>query len=180
LAISISSAFDRISHFFSAFAGSVEEASIMAISVKSISLWRRELQDRPGALAESLTPLAGAGVSVKVLMAYRYPGDPTKAAVEVYPISGKRASTAAQQASLSPAAIPALLVEGDDAPGLGHRMSRAVADAGINLDFVMAQVIGRKYSAVFGFANEADASRAASLIKKSAARPRTARGRKRR
>jgi hypothetical protein len=165
---------------FSAFAGSFEEASIMAISVKSISLWRRELQDRPGALADSLNPLADAGVSVKVLMAYRYPGDPTKAAVELFPISGKRATAAAQQSSLSPATLPALIVEGDDAPGLGHRMSRAIADAGINLDFVMAQVIGRKYSAIFGFANEADATRAASLIKKSAAPTKATRGRKRR
>jgi hypothetical protein len=154
----------------------------MAISVKTISLWRGELQDRPGALADSLMPLVDAGVSIKVLMAYRYPGDPARAAVEIFPIAGKRATAAAQRGSLRPAAISALLVEGDDAPGLGHRLSRAVADAGINLDFVMAQVVGKKYSAIFGCANAADASRAASVIKKSATAARRAapRGRNRR
>jgi hypothetical protein len=152
----------------------------MAISVKPITLWRKELQDRPGALADSLEPLAGVGL--KVVMAYRYPGEPGKAALELYPVSGKGATAKAEGNGLRPAEIPALLVEGDDAPGLGHRMSRAVADAGINLDFVMAQVIGRKYTAIFGFANQADASKAAGLIKKSTARarPAAARGRKRR
>jgi hypothetical protein len=33
----------------------------------------------------------------------------------------------------------------------------------------MAQVVGRRYSAMFGFENEADAARAAALIKKASA-----------
>lgn len=150
----------------------------MAVSVKSITLWRRELQDRPGALADALAPLADAGVDVEVLMAYRFPGDPGRAAVELFPVTGRRAAAAAERGGFSASSIPALLVEGDNAPGLGHRMSRAVADGGINLDFVVAQVIGRKYAAVFGFAAPEDARRAAALIRKapgggraSAARP---------
>jgi hypothetical protein len=46
-------------------------------------------------------------------------------------------------------------------------LSRAIADAGINLDFVVAQVIGRKYSAVFGFADADGARRAVPLIKQA-------------
>jgi hypothetical protein len=144
----------------------------MPISVKPITLWRRELQHRPGALAESLAPLADGGVDMKVLMAYRFPGDPTRGAVEVFPVSGKRATAAAERGGFSPFAMPALLVEGDNAAGLGSRMCRAVADAGINLDFVVAQVIGGKYSAVFGFEEEDGARRAVPLIKKAAASPR--------
>ena len=140
----------------------------MAVSVKPVTLWRRELQDRPGALADSLEPLADGGVDLKVLMAYRFPGEPGRAAVEVFPISGKRATAAAERSGFGAASIPALLVEGDNAPGLGQRMSRAVADAGINLDFVVAQVIGRKYAAVFGFAGDEDARRAVALIKNAA------------
>jgi hypothetical protein len=142
----------------------------MAVSVKHIPLWRRELQDRPGALADSLSPLADAGASLKVLMGYRYPGEPGRAAVEIFPVTGKRAATAAERGGFGEAKIPALLVEGDDAPGLGHRMSRAVADAGINLDFVVSHVIGRKFAAVFGFAARDDAERAVPLIRKAAGR----------
>ena len=141
----------------------------MAISVKPITLWRRELQHRPGALAESLAPLADGGVDLQVLMAYRFPGDPQRGAVEAFPISGKRATAAAERGGFSTFALSALLVQGDNGPGLGARMCRAIADAGINLDFVVAQVIGGKYSAVFGFEADEGAKRAVPLIKKAAA-----------
>jgi hypothetical protein len=76
---------------------------------------------------------------------------------------------AAQEAGLTASSLQALLVEGDNRPGLGHAISQAIADAGINMDFVVAQVIGRKYSAVFGFESEADASKGAAVIRKAAA-----------
>ena len=47
-------------------------------------------------------------------------------------------------------------------------MTQVIAEAGVNLDFLMAQVIGRKYVAVLGFENEADAEKASALIKKAA------------
>lgn len=141
----------------------------MAVTVRTITLWRRELQDRPGALADSLAPLTEAAVDVQILMAYRFPGEPGRAAVELFPITGKRATAAADQAGFGASSIPALLVEGDDSPGLGHRLSRAIADAGINLDFVIAQVIGRKFSAVFGFADDEGARSAVAIIKKESA-----------
>lgn len=154
----------------------------MPVSVKSITLWRRELQHRPGALAESLDPLADGRIDIKVLMAYRFPGDPSRGAVEVFPVSGRRATSAAERGGFTPFELPALMVEGNNAPGLGARMCRAVADAGINLDFVVAQAIGRKYSAVFGFETEADARLAVSLIKAAAggaAKRKTAAGKRR-
>lgn len=153
----------------------------MAVSVKPITLWRGPLHDRVGGLADALSPLAEGGGDVKILMAYRIPGEPGRGAVEVYPVSGKRATAAAERGGLSSSSIPALRVEGDDAPGLGHRLTRALADAGINLDFVVAQVIGRKYSAVFGFADEEGARRAVPLMKKAgrAGRPAAARSKKR-
>ena len=47
--------------------------------------------------------------------------------------------------------------------------TKALGEAGINMSFVMAQVVGRKYAAVFGLENQADANKAAMLIKKPAA-----------
>jgi hypothetical protein len=89
---------------------------------------------------------------------------------ELHPISGKKSVAAAQTAGLAPSSISTLLVEGDNRPGLGHAIAKAVGDAGINMSFVMAQVVGRRYSAVFGFENEAGASKAATLIKRATAR----------
>jgi hypothetical protein len=157
---------------------SLFEEAVMAISVKPITLWRRELQHRPGALAESLAPLADGGIDLQVLMAYRFPGDPDRGAVEVFPVSGTRATAAAERGGFSTFDLPALLVQGDNAPGLVSRMCRSIADAGINLDFVVAQVTGGRYSAVFGFEQEEGARQAVALIRKAAAAPRL-RGQKR-
>src|SRR6266498_1733142 len=100
----------------------------MAISVKRISLWRREVEDRPGMLAQTLEPLANAGANLQVIMAYHI---------------------------------------GDNQPALGHSLARAIADQGINIHFLVAQVVGGRYSAVFGFGTDDDASHAMELIKKA-------------
>jgi hypothetical protein len=120
-------------------------------------------------LANTLQPISEAGVDLQVVMAYRYPDGENKAAIELYPVSGKKSAAAAQTAGLAPSSISTLVVEGDNRPGLGHAIAIAVGDAGINMSFVMAQVVGRKYSAVFGFENEVDASKASTLIKRATA-----------
>jgi hypothetical protein len=45
----------------------------MAVTVKSATLWRREVENRPGALASTLEPLAKARVDLRVVMGYRLP-----------------------------------------------------------------------------------------------------------
>ncbi len=140
----------------------------MAVTVKRITLWRKELENKAGTLAGTLEPLAKAGADLQVVMGYCYPGDRTKAAVELFPIANKKATAAATEAGLAAAGIPALHVEGDNRAGLGHAITQALAEAGVNLDFLVAQVIGRKYSALIGFENDADAIKASTLIKKLA------------
>jgi hypothetical protein len=142
----------------------------MPVQVKRITLWWKELENRTGSLASTLEPVAKAGADLEVVMGYCYPGDRAKAAVEVYPVANRKATAAAQSAGLSASAIPAVLVQGDNRAGLGHAITKAVAEAGVNLDFLVAQVIGRKFSAVLGFENDADANKAATLIKKAAAK----------
>jgi|SRR5262245_827926 len=142
----------------------------MAVSVKKIVLWRKETEHRPGALAAALEPLAAAGANLRIVMGYAIPGEPGRAAIELFPVSSKKATAAATVAGLSVSAIPCLLVEGDDRPGLGARFARAVANEGVNVSFVMAETIRRKFSAVFGFANDADAERASRAIR-AAAKP---------
>jgi hypothetical protein len=142
----------------------------MAVTIKTIKLWRTEVENKVGALASTLEPISRAGTDLKIVMGYRYPGNETKAAIELYPIAGKKASAAAQAANLSAAPLPVVLVEGDNRPGLGHAIASAISLAGINTAFLVAQVIGKKYSAVFGFDNDEDTRKAVTLIRKTAAR----------
>ena len=136
----------------------------MAATIKKITLWRVEVQDRPGALAEVLEPLAAAKGDLQAVMGYRLPGDHTRAAIEVWPVSGKKLTQAAEGAGMAPARIPALLVSGPNKGGVAHKTARAVADAGVNMTFLLAQVVGTRYSAVLGFASEDDCARAAKVV----------------
>jgi hypothetical protein len=141
----------------------------MPVTVKSISLWRKEAENKTGLLAQTLEPLAKAGADLGAVMGYRLPGDEAKAVIEVHPVSGKKVMAAAAETGLAASSIPTLLVEGDNKPGLAHKIAQTIADAGADLSFFVAQAIGRRYSAVIGFATEEDAQKAATLIKKAAA-----------
>lgn len=141
----------------------------MAITLKKITLWRKEVDNKPGALADTLALLAQARTDLQAVMGYRYQGDQGKAAIELHPVSGKKAIEAARSAGLAASPIPTVLLQGDNRPGLGHTIAKALGDASINLGFVLAQVVGRKYAAVFGFENDSDAAKAIALIRKATA-----------
>ena len=141
----------------------------MAVTVKKIVLWRKEVENSTGILANALALLANAGTDIHVVMAYRFPRQEYKAAIELYPVTGRKSVTAAKEAGFSASAIPTLLVEGDNRAGLGYATAQAITDAGINMDFLVAQVVGRKYSAVFGFESDADATKCAAIIRKATA-----------
>jgi hypothetical protein len=143
----------------------------MAVTVKKVTLWRKEVVHQAGALADVLEPLAAAGADLRVVMGYTFPHRPGEAVIEVFPIAGRKAANAASAAGLAASPIPCLLVEGDDRAGLGAGMARAVAQAGISMSFIIAESVGRKFSAVFGFENDQDAGTAAKAIK-AAAKPR--------
>src|SRR5215472_18008306 len=118
----------------------------MAVTVKNIVLWRKEVENKVGSLALMLEPVTKTGTNLRVVMGYRYPGDATKVAIELYPIAGKRATSAAAEAGLSASSIPTLLVEGDDKPGLALALAQAMSGAGINMTFFVAQAVGRRFS----------------------------------
>jgi len=146
----------------------------MPVQVRPITLWRAEVDNQPGVLAQTLEPLAAAGADLQVVMGYRLPGDRARAAIEIFPVTGARALSAAQAAGLTEAAISAVRVEGDNRPGVGHAIAKALADAGINIDFCLAQVSGKRHTTVIGFDSREDADRAIPLIRGVAAAPRKA------
>jgi hypothetical protein len=148
----------------------------MAIKVERITLWRGDVEDHPGALARVLASQVAAGSDLQVVMGYRLPGAPRRAVLELYPIVRARARAAARATGLHASPAPTLLVGGDDRPGLAHVLTRSLADAGINLSFAVALAAGRRYSAVLGFENDADAARALALLRRRG-RQRRARGR---
>jgi len=99
----------------------------MAVTVKKIVLWRTEVEDKPGVLSSVLAPLNEVGTDLQIVMGYGYAGGGHKAAIEVGPVSGRKSTAAASKAGLAASAIPTLLVQGDNWPGLGHALAQAIA-----------------------------------------------------
>jgi hypothetical protein len=146
----------------------------MPIRVKKVVVWRTEVANQPGTMARALAPLAEQDLDLVI----GYQG----AVIDVAPVVGKRATAAAESAGFKPLPTSTILVEGENRPGLCFAAARALGDAGISMDSVVAQVVGKKFQALFGFTSDADAQRAASVIKKAArsrlATPAPGRGRR--
>ncbi len=137
----------------------------MSVTIKNLTIWRKEVAHRAGELARALEPLAEAGANLQVIMAYAE-GD--RGIIEIGPLSGKKVTDAAARIGFAASSKPALLVEGNDRPGLGFKIASAIAGAGVSISFDVTQVIGKKFSSVYGFHADEDAKAAAAAIRKAA------------
>ncbi len=59
------------------------------------------------------------------------------------------------------------VLEGNNQQGLGHAIARAISEANINLAFFMAQVVGKRYSAIVGLETGDDARKVSALIRRA-------------
>ena len=140
----------------------------MAYTVKKVDVWAGEIEDRPGGLAAKLADLSNAGANLEFLVSRRAPDKPGTGVVFITPIKGAKQKAAAQQAGLSTTdSLRSVRVEGPDRAGLGTKMTRALAAAGINLRGVSAAALGRRTVTYFAFDSAADADNAVRVLKKA-------------
>src|SRR5262245_23737357 len=138
----------------------------MPYSISRVDVWTREIDDRSGELAATLNPLADAGVDLLFLIARRRTLVPGKGVVFLGGVSGAKGTKAAAAAGLKKATdMVALRIGGANKPGDCRRVTKLLADAGINLRGVSASVIGRKYVLIIAFDNADDATKAAKLVR---------------
>jgi hypothetical protein len=76
----------RSIHFIR-YQSNVTGGAAMPVTVKNISLWRWEVENQVGTLAHTLESVTKAKANLRVLMGYRYPGEGTKDAIELYPVA---------------------------------------------------------------------------------------------
>src|SRR3972149_3133277 len=139
----------------------------MPYSVRKVDVWVGEIDDRPGGLAEKLESLAKAGASLEFIISRRTPGNPEKGVVFLTPIKGTKQQRAASAAGLNTTnSLHSVRVEGPDRPGLGIKMTRALA-AAINMRGISAAALGRRSVSYFAFDNAEDADNAVKLLKKA-------------
>jgi hypothetical protein len=143
----------------------------MPYAVNSVDVWTGAIEDRVGGLLAKLEPLADAGADLEMVIARRQPDRPGQGVVFVGPVTGARARRAAAAAGLTRAAdLAALRVEGPNRPGESSRLTRRLAEAGLNLRGLSAAVLGNKFVALLAFDTSADAGKAARLLRAGGAR----------
>jgi predicted amino acid-binding ACT domain protein len=85
----------------------------------------------------------------------------------VLELVGAKVTRAAQEAGFAKADnMFGVKVEGGDKPGLGARITRAIADAGVSFRGISAHAIGTKFISNIVVDSEEDAARAAAALKK--------------
>ena len=138
----------------------------MSLTITKVDVWAAEIDDTPGGLAKLLVALAGAGADLECVIARRDPTKTGKGIAFLTPLKGASARKAAKSEGLGPAQkLATLKVEGDDAPGIGGRITSTVAEAGVNLRGLSSAVIARKFVAYLGFDSSADAAKAVRALK---------------
>jgi len=140
----------------------------MAYSVKKVEVWAGEIADRPGGLAEKIQSLSNAGANLEFLIARRAADKPGTGVVFVTPIKGAKQKTAAQGTGFATTdSLHSVRVDGPDKAGLGAKMTKVIADAGINLRGLSAAALGRRSVSYLAFDSAADADRAVNVLRKA-------------
>ena len=139
----------------------------MPLNVTQVKVWSASLEDRAGSLAGKLDALAKAGANLEFVIARRAPDKPGTGVVFVTPVQGEAVVKAAQGAGFAVSeSLHSVRVEGPDAPGLGAKMTAALAQAGINLRGLSAAAIGNRMVCHLALDTGADATKAADVLKR--------------
>ncbi|MCX5759192.1 MAG: amino acid-binding protein [Candidatus Hydrogenedentes bacterium] len=138
----------------------------MAYSIAKAQVMVGGIEDRPGGLAEKLALLAEAGANLEFVLARR--DVPGKGLLFVAPVEGAKQSKAAKQAGLLKSdSLQALRIEGPDKAGLGAKMTKALAEAGINLRGLSAMAINRRTVFYAAFDNKSDVAKGQRILAKA-------------
>jgi hypothetical protein len=137
----------------------------MSFKLDRIHVWTGEVADQAGGVAAKLALLAQAGANLEYIYTLRLPDKPGSGILYVAPVTGPLVVRAARSAGLHEATNPIVLrVEGDNAAGLGHRLTQKWATEGLSLQGLMMSVLGDKFVGYASFDTVGDANRAAAIL----------------
>ena len=139
----------------------------MPYRVTKVDIWTGTVRDRPGGLAGKLEALSRGGANLEFVLSRRVPDRPGRGVVFIAPVKGAAQARAARKAGLRRATnLRSLKVVGPDRKGLGARITRALANAGINLRGLSAVAQRRQIMVYIAFDKGPGATRAVPILKK--------------
>jgi len=138
----------------------------MKLDISRVDVWAASIKDRPGGLAKKLDALAQAGANLEFVIARRAPEKKGTGVVFVTPIKGAKQIKAAKKVGFGKtASLHELRVAAADKPGLGAKLAKQLAEAGINLRGMSGAAIGKRAIFHLAFDSNADANQAMRLLK---------------
>lgn len=133
----------------------------MGHSIRQVTAIVIQVEDRVGMLHEVLCVLRDAGINMLAIASLRRHGTALMAIPE--DINAVRELAAGHGHGISLQTRTVFLIEGDDRVGALCDITKAIADAGINIEDVAALSAQRRYAAVLTFA-DADLEAAAKAL----------------
>lgn len=139
----------------------------MALKVTRVDTWLSTMKDQSGALAAKLGKLADAGVNLEFIISRRAPDKPGRGVVFVTPIKGAAQIRAAKKARFRKSKrLHTVRVEGSDKPGMGAKITAAIAAEGISLRGFSAAAIGKKFVCHVACDKRDDATKVGRILRK--------------
>ena len=143
----------------------------MAVEVSKIDVWFGEIPDRSGGLADKIEAVSEAGADLEFVIARRAPEKPGTGLVFLAPLRGAAQTRAAREARLEKAPnVHTVRLEGPNRRGFGAKITRVVAEAGINMRGLSGTALGRRCAVYLAFDSRADAEKARRILKIAFAR----------
>lgn len=137
----------------------------MGFEITRADVWAGEVEDRPGALAESLEGLMRAGANLEFVIVRPSAGMPGTGVLFACPVHGAQQTRAAEQIGLRKSeTMHVLRILGPDRPGQGAGIARTLAEAGLNISGLSAAAIEDRCLFYVRFDTDADAKRAAQIL----------------
>ena len=141
----------------------------MKLKVNRTDTWAAPIDDRPGGVADKLAALAAAGANLELIIARRAPEQRGSGVIFVTPLKGAKQIKAADAAGFQKTeSLHSIRVQGMDKPGVGAKLTRALAEAGINLRGFSAAALGKQYVTHLALDTAQDAAKTVAVLKKLA------------
>jgi hypothetical protein len=138
----------------------------MAYKIAKVTVFAADMFNQPGRLARALEALRNAGANLEFVIGRRVTERTSR--VFLAPLKGAKQIRAAADVEFRAAAgMHVIRIEGPDRAGLGADMTRALADAGINIRGISSAAF-KKFSVCYlAFASAADLAAATRVLKRA-------------
>lgn len=138
----------------------------MNLHIDHADVWMAEIDDAPGGLARTLRAIADYGADLDYVIARRQPENRGKGIVLISGLKSKDQIGNVDQAGFHPVTNVAMLrIEGTNEPGIGAKLTKLIADAGVNMNGLSAAVVGHRFVCYAGFDSLADRGKAEGALK---------------